>query len=152
MLREVPFGADGDFSHRAMVGRINGDLANDFGNLAQRVLSMITRNCGARVPAPGPFAAEDEALLGEAAGLVERVRAHLDRQQYHLALIDIWQVVSSANGYVDRQAPWALKKSDPARMQTVLWVLADVLRHLGTSDPAVHPRRRVATARSARRG
>ena len=131
MLREVPFGADGDFSHRAMVGRINGDLANDFGNLAQRVLSMIARNCAARVPTPGPLAAEDEALLGEADGLLGRVRAHLDQQQYHLALIDIWQVVSAANGYVDRQAPWALKKTDPARMQTVLWVLAEVLRRLG---------------------
>ncbi len=130
MLREVPFGADGDFSHRAMVGRINGDLANDFGNLAQRVLSMITRNCAGRVPAASVLTAEDEALLGDTAGLLDRVRAHLDRQQYHLALTDIWQVVSAANGYIDRQAPWTLRKTDLARMQTVLWVLADTLRQL----------------------
>ena len=66
LLREVPFGNDGDFSHRAMVGRMNGDLANDFGNLAQRVLSMIQRNCDAGVPAPGAFAAADSALLDRA--------------------------------------------------------------------------------------
>ena len=130
MLREVPFGADGDFSHRAMVGRINGDLANDFGNLAQRVLSLIARNCAGRVPSPAALAPEDEALLGEGEALLENVRIHLDHQQYHLALVEIWQVVSAANGYIDRQAPWALKRTDPARMQTVLWVLAETLRRL----------------------
>jgi methionyl-tRNA synthetase len=130
MLREVPFGADGDFSHRAMVGRINGDLANDFGNLAQRVLSMIARNCGGRVPAAGPLAADDRALLTAAGALLDGLRALLDRQQFHQALIEVWQVVGAANGYVDRQAPWALKKTDPARMATVLWVLAETLRRL----------------------
>jgi methionyl-tRNA synthetase len=131
MLREVPFGSDGDFSHRAMVGRINGDLANDLGNLAQRVLSMVAKNCGAKVPERGPLTDDDQALLDQAAGLLDRVREQFDRQQFHLALIDIWQLVSAANGYVDRQAPWALRKSDPPRMATVLWVLAEVLRHLG---------------------
>lgn len=131
MLREVPFGADGDFSHRAMVGRINGDLANDFGNLCQRVLSMIARNCAGKVPQPGPRSAEDDALLARAHGLIDQVRASVDDQAYHVALGQIWMVVSEANGYVDRQAPWALRKSDPARMQTVLYVLAEVIRHLG---------------------
>ena len=131
MLREVPFGSDGDFSHRAMVGRINGDLANDLGNLAQRVLSMVGKNCGGKVPERGPLSEDDTVLLDQAAGLLGRLRGHFDRQQFHLALIDIWQVVSAANGYVDHQAPWALRKSDPPRMATVLWVLAEVLRHLG---------------------
>ena len=80
MMREVPFGQDGDFSHRAMVGRINGDLANDFGNLAQRVLSMIGRYCGGRVPIPSGFAPSDIELLDAASGLLERVRAHIDKQ------------------------------------------------------------------------
>ncbi len=131
MLREVPFGSDGDFSHRAMVGRINGDLANDLGNLAQRVLSMVAKNCGGQVPEPGPLTEDDQALLGQSSGLIDRLRGHFDRQQFHVALVDIWQVVSAANGYVDHQAPWALRKSDPPRMATVLWVLAEVLRHLG---------------------
>jgi methionyl-tRNA synthetase len=131
MLREVPFGADGDFSRRAIVGRINGDLANDFGNLCQRVLSMVQKNCKGLVPQPGPYAPEDEALLAAAQGLVLEVRACIDGQALHLALAQIWSVVAAANGYVDRQAPWALRKSDPARMGTVLYVLVEVVRHLG---------------------
>ena len=130
LLREVPFGNDGDFSHRAMVGRTNGDLANDLGNLAQRVLSMIGRNCASRVPTPGAFAAEDEALLAAAHGLLAEVRVCIDRQSFHEALEVIWSVVRAANGYVDRQAPWALRETDPKRMETVLYVLAECIRHL----------------------
>jgi methionyl-tRNA synthetase len=131
LLRELPFGNDGDFSHRAMVGRLNGDLANDYGNLAQRVLAMINRNCDAAVPEPGAFTAEDEQLLGEARGLLDRVRPHIVDQAFHLALETIWRVVAAANRYVDEQAPWALRRDDPARMRTVLYTLAEVLRHLG---------------------
>jgi methionyl-tRNA synthetase len=130
MLRELPFGSDGDFSHRAMVGRLNGDLANDFGNLAQRVLAMINRNCGAAVPEPGAFTEADERLLAEARGLLNRVRPLMAEQGFHLALETIWRVVGDANRYVDEQAPWALRRSDPARMATVLYTLAEVLRHL----------------------
>jgi methionyl-tRNA synthetase len=131
MLREVPFGADGDFSRRAIVGRINGDLANDFGNLCQRVLSMVQKNCKGLVPQPGAYAAEDEALLASARGLAHEVRASVDVQALHVALTQIWGVVAAGNGYVDRQAPWALRKTDPERMGTVLYVLLEVIRHLG---------------------
>jgi methionyl-tRNA synthetase len=131
LLRELPFGNDGDFSHRAVVGRLNGDLANDYGNLAQRVLSMINRNCAAAVPEPGAFSEADERLLGEARGLLDRVRPLIAEQSFHLALEAIWRVVGDANRYVDEQAPWALRRSDPARMTTVLYTLAEVLRHLG---------------------
>jgi methionyl-tRNA synthetase len=130
MMRELPFGNDGDFSHRAMVGRLNGDLANDFGNLAQRVLAMINRNCGAAVPEPGSFAEADERLLGEARGLLAQVRPLIEEQAFHLALAAIWRVVAEANRYVDEQAPWALRRADPARMATVLYALAETLRSL----------------------
>jgi methionyl-tRNA synthetase len=132
LLREIPFGNDGDFSHRAMVHRMNGDLANDFGNLAQRVLSMVAKNCGATVPAPGAFTAADEALLDAAKGLHARLAAEIDRQAFHLALDATWQVVGAANRYVDEQAPWALRKSNPARMGTVLYVVAEVVRRIAT--------------------
>jgi methionyl-tRNA synthetase len=131
LLRELPFGNDGDFSHRAIVGRLNGDLANDYGNLGQRVLSMINRNCEAKVPEPSASTAEDEQLLGEARALLERVRPQMQEQAFHTALETIWRVIGAANRYVDEQAPWALRRSDPARMQTVLYTLAEVLRHLG---------------------
>jgi methionyl-tRNA synthetase len=130
LLRELPFGSDGDFSHRAVVGRLNGDLANDFGNLAQRVLVMINRECGARVPEPGAFLAADTELLGRARGLLATVRGHVSEQAFHMALEAIWRVVAEANRYVDEQAPWVLRRSDPTRMKTVLYTLAETIRHL----------------------
>jgi methionyl-tRNA synthetase len=130
LLREMPFGSDGDFSHRAVVGRLNGDLANDFGNLAQRVLVMINRDCNAQVPEPAIFATADTALQSAARGLLEIVRDHVSEQAFHLALEAIWRVVADANRYVDEQAPWVLRRSDPARMRTVLYTLAETIRHL----------------------
>jgi methionyl-tRNA synthetase len=130
LLRELPFGSDGDFSHRAVVSRLNGDLANDFGNLAQRVLVMINRNCEACVPEPGAFSAADSGLLDAVRSLVETVRTHLSEQGFHLALEAIWRVVGEANRYVDEQAPWALSRTDPARMRTVLYTLAETIRGL----------------------
>ena len=129
LMREVPFGNDGDFSHRAMVNRINGDLANDFGNLVQRVLSMVARNCSAEVPEAGPLAAEDRALLDRAGGLAAAIRTEIDAQALHKALTLLWAEIGEANRYVDSCAPWELKRSDPARMSTVLYVLAEAIRH-----------------------
>jgi methionyl-tRNA synthetase len=130
LLREVPFGNDGDFSHRAMVQRMNSELANDYGNLAQRVLSMIAKNCDGAVPQRGTFSDDDTAMLDAAAALLPRLRDLMDRQLFHDALESVWVVIRAANGYVDRQAPWGLKKTDPARMQVVLYVLAETIRHL----------------------
>jgi methionyl-tRNA synthetase len=130
LLRELPFGSDGDFSHRAVVGRLNGDLANDFGNLAQRVLVMINRNCSASVPEPGELSVADLELLAGARQLLETVRGYFSEQAFHLALEAIWQIVGNANRYVDEQAPWALSRTEPARMRTVLYALAETIRHL----------------------
>lgn len=130
LLREVPFGNDGDYSHQAMVHRMNSDLANDFGNLAQRVLSMIGKNCAGTLPAHGAFTDEDREMLGAAHALLDKVRGALEVQAFHEALDAMWAVVRAANGYVDRQAPWKLKKEDPDRMGTVLYVLAECIRHL----------------------
>ena len=139
LLREVPFGNDGDFSHRAMVGRMNNDLANDFGNLAQRVLSMIAKNCDATVPQPGDLQSADEALLRQARALHGRLRGEYEVQAFHRALEATWELVGAANRYVDEQAPWALKKSDPPRMATVLYVLAETIRHLAILTQPVMP-------------
>jgi methionyl-tRNA synthetase len=130
LLRELPFGSDGDFSHRAVVARLNGDLANDLGNLAQRVLVMINRDCGAVLPEPGPLGSADQALLGTAGDLLRTVRNHMEEQAFHLALEAIWRVVAEANRYVDEQAPWVLRRTDPKRMGTVLFTLAETIRHL----------------------
>ncbi len=130
LLREVPFGSDGDFSRRAITQRKNSELANDYGNLCQRVLSMIAKNCGGKVPTPGAFAEDDDAMLAKASGLIAEVRAAMDAQAFNDALEQIWVVIRSANAYIDRQAPWTLRKTDPARMETVLYVLAEVIRRV----------------------
>ncbi|MDP6342701.1 MAG: methionine--tRNA ligase [Alphaproteobacteria bacterium] len=139
MMRELPFGNDGNFSHEAMVNRINSDLANDFGNLAQRVLSMINRNCDGAVPEAGPLDPADQELLTLAHGLLPRMREAMAEQAIHRALEQLWEVVGAANRYVDAQAPWALRKTDPARMATVLYGLAETIRHLAVLAQPVVP-------------
>jgi len=138
-MREVPFGQDGSYSPESMVTRINSDLANDFGNLAQRVLSMINRNCDGCVPAAGPLTDEDEALLAQARAVLGAQREAMQSQAIHRALEAQWSVVAAANRYVDAQAPWALRKSDPERMRTVLYVLAETLRYLAILAQPVVP-------------
>jgi len=139
LMREVPYGNDGSFSKESIVHRINSDLANDFGNLAQRVLSMIAKNCGGAVPQPGDLSEEDKALRAAGLEIADAMRAAFADQAIHKALEAVWKVVGEANRYVDQQAPWALKKTDPARMQTVLYTLADVIRMLAIYAQPVVP-------------
>ena len=128
LLREVAFGNDGSYSHKAIVARTNADLANDIGNLAQRSLSMIAKNCDGVLPKPGPFSPEDEAILAAADGMLAVSREAMASQQIHRWLEAVWAVVGEANRYFAAQAPWALRKTDPARMETVLYVTAEVIR------------------------
>ena len=130
-LREVPFGQDGNYSHEAIVNRINADLANDLGNLAQRSLSMIAKNCGGVVPKHGAFTEADREILAAADGIHAEARAAHETHSINKALDAIWRVVADANRYFAGQEPWALKKTDPARMETVLYVTAEVLRIIG---------------------
>ena len=140
LMREVPFGNDGDFSQNAMIHRMNGDLANDLGNLSQRVLSMIFKNCDGVMPAlPVSPTAGDTAMLDAADGLLVAVRAAIDKQLFHEALRLIWQVVADANRYVDAMAPWGLKKTDPQRMHEVLAVLAEIIRQVAILVQPVMP-------------
>jgi len=130
LMREIPFGNDGDFSEAAIAGRINGELANEFGNLAQRFLSFIGKNLGGVLPEPGEFTAEDKEILGACDALLAQCRECMDAQGFDKVLEAIWSMVRAGNGYVDKQAPWTLRKTDPARMNTVLYVLAEVTRHV----------------------
>ena len=139
LAREVPFGNDGDFSHQAIVHRMNGDLANDFGNLVQRVLSMVHRNCEAKIPFPAELTAADTALLAALCETLPAMRAEMLDQAFHKAVILLWERVGEANRYVDTAAPWGLKKKDPARMQTVLYVLAEAIRHLAILVQPIMP-------------
>jgi methionyl-tRNA synthetase len=129
MFREIPFGNDGDFSRKALISRLNVELANDLGNLAQRTLAFIAKNAGGVVPARAALAAADDALLATGAALPAQMRAAIDRLAPHEALEDAWKLIRAANAYIDHAAPWALKKSgDDVRMHTVLSVLLETLR------------------------
>ncbi len=130
LLREVPFGKDGDFSRKAMAQRMNSELANDFGNLCQRSLSMVFKNCDGKTPIAADFNDVDNELLDQCHKLLPILREYLDNQEFHKALEAIWKVIGAANRYVDSQAPWGLKKTDPERMATVLYILTDVIRQL----------------------
>ena len=130
-LREVPFGQDGNYSHEAIVNRINADLANDLGNLAQRSLTMINKQLGGVLPKPGAFSDTDKAILAAADDMIGAAREHMKTQQLHQVLNTVWAVVADANRYFAGEAPWALAKTDPARQGTVLYVTAEVLRQVG---------------------
>ncbi|MHB2207663.1 methionine--tRNA ligase [Methylobacterium sp. CM6257] len=131
VLREVPFGGDGSYSHEAIIGRINADLANDLGNLAQRSLSMVAKNCDGAVPDPGALDEADRALLAEADALPQRARTLMADLALHSILAEIWAVVAEANRYFAAQEPWKLRKSDPARMNAVLYTTLEALRAFG---------------------
>jgi methionyl-tRNA synthetase len=137
-LREVPFGQDGSYNHEAIVARINADLANDLGNLAQRSLSMIAKQYQGVLPEPGAFSDNDKAILAQADGMIALARTAMATQQIHQALNAVWAVVAEANRYFAGEAPWALAKTDPARQRTVLYVTAEVVRQIAIlAQPAM---------------
>ena len=138
-LREVPFGQDGNYNHEAIVARINADLANDLGNLAQRSLSMVAKQLDGVLPEPGAFSDSDRAILAEADAMIGAARTAMAAQQIHHWLNAVWSVVAEANRYFAGEAPWALAKTDPARQRTVLYVTAEVVRQIAILTQPVMP-------------
>ncbi|MGO1548845.1 MAG: methionine--tRNA ligase [Nesterenkonia sp.] len=139
LLREFPYGQDGSYTHDAVAGRKNADLANNLGNLAQRSLSMIVKNCEGAIPQPGELLEADRAILAQAQELLETNRAAYQVQDFHRALERTWFVLGETNAYFAEQAPWQLKKTDEARMATVLYVTAEVIRRVALLAQAVMP-------------
>ena len=140
LMREVSFGQDGSYSAEAIKNRINSDLANNLGNLAQRSLSMVAKNCDGRVPTPGEFTEADRKILADAAALYEPVRADYDEQAFHRALERIWTVLADTNAYFAEQQPWALRKNgELERMGTVLYVTLEVVRQVAILMQPVMP-------------
>jgi methionyl-tRNA synthetase len=139
LLREVPFGNDGDFSDTALIRRMNNELANDLGNLAQRTLSQIAKNLGGVLPPAGVPTEDDTALLSAATALPTVLRPLMDKLALGDAIEEVWKVIRAANSYIDRQAPWTLRKTDPARMADVLRLLVDVMRPVAVVLQPVMP-------------
>ncbi|MEN9754884.1 MAG: hypothetical protein RLZ07_1266 [Pseudomonadota bacterium] len=130
-MREVPFGQDGNYSHEAIVNRINADLANDLGNLAQRSLSMIAKNLEGKMPKLGELLEQDRVILGDAYALADKARKSIQDFALHHILADIWRVVADANRYFAGEEPWAKRKTDLARFEAILAVTLETLRLVG---------------------
>lgn len=138
-LREVSFGNDGDYGREKFINRNNADLANDLGNLVQRSLSMIAKNCDAKVPQPGELTDDDKAMLKLVDEQIGKTRAAFDNQELHEAATALWFAVGEANRYFAAQEPWALKKTDSERMATVLYVTAELIRRVAIIASAFVP-------------
>ena len=138
LMREVTFGQDGSYSAEAIVNRVNAELANSFGNLAQRTLSMIFKNLGGILPAAGE-AAEDRELLAKVDAGCAELSARFEQFAFSYGL-DAWMAaVFACNAYVDAAAPWALRKTDPGRMAAVLGTLVVAVRKLAMAVAPVIP-------------
>lgn len=130
LMREVPFGGDSDLSRKSLINRVNVELANGLGNLAQRTLAQINRNFDGYLPEWGETRNEDRELLAQSSLLPDLLRQNITRFALTDGLETVWKVVRACNAYIDHQAPWALKKTDPDRMGTVLRTLHEALRHI----------------------
>lgn len=129
-LREVSFGQDGSWSEEAIVTRVNADLANNFGNLAQRSLSMVAKNCNGMVPYPGEETDADSNLFFNIGVHEATARRAMNEFALSTALESIWQGMSAANSYFAEQAPWAVRKTDPDRADTILYHTIEAVRRL----------------------
>ncbi len=130
LLREVPFGQDGDFSHKALINRINSDLANDYGNLVQRVLSMVQKYYNGIVPESKKFISTDDEIINSTKNILDELRLNMDALNFSIALERIWKVIKICNSYIDKQEPWSLYKNDIPRLGTVLYILLETIRKI----------------------
>ena len=140
LMREFPFGGDGDFSEENFVQRYNSDLANDLGNLLNRTLTLASRNCDQKVPAPGPVEGTDQELIDLAEQTRQQYVELMDAYAFSTALENVWQLVRRGNKYIDENAPWALaKEGKRERLGTVLYNCLEVLRFAAAFVEPVMP-------------
>ena len=133
LLREIPFGSDGNYNNEALLIRTNADLVNDLGNLVSRTTAMITQYFDGAIPAPNAYTELDKELIALCESTLPKVRADIDNLSAPDALADIFKIVQRANKYIDETMPWALnKENNKERLATVMYVLAECIRFAAT--------------------
>jgi methionyl-tRNA synthetase len=137
--REISFGQDGNCNDALIGTRINADLANGIGNLASRSLSMIAKNCEGKIPQPGELTDADKAILAVADSAIHICREEMATQQIHKAVAAIMNIVNETDRYFAAQEPWVLRKTDVPRMETVLYVTAEVVRQIAILFQPIMP-------------
>lgn len=127
LMREMPFGNDGNFAREALITRTNAELANNIGNLVQRTLSMVYKNCDGKIPAHNwdVFDKEIQQLCYDSH---DKHVGNINNQRLHAECEEILLLANAANEYIDRMAPWALRKENPEKMQHVLYALTEMIR------------------------
>ncbi|MFN7038452.1 MAG: methionine--tRNA ligase [Alphaproteobacteria bacterium] len=133
LMREIPFGNDGNYSRNSMINRINSELSNNIGNLAQRTLSMIFKNCEGKIPELNVSISDlynDIDLLKELKSKIEKYSNYMEKLDFSLALEVIMSIATEANIFIDQQAPWTLAKTDKDSMSKVLYILAETIRNI----------------------
>jgi len=137
LLREIPFGQDGDFSKSAIVARVNGELANGLGNLVSRTLGMIEKYFDGQVPEPEELFEDDKNVRDQALAMLDVFEKEMDEIAFHKALVTLWDYIAYVNKYVDESAPWTLaKEKNEARLGTVLWT---IVQAIGVVTILIHP-------------
>ncbi len=139
LLREVPFGHDGDFSNTAFIHRLNADLANTYGNLVQRTLAFVYKHNEGKIPTPSDLSPEDQELLALPAQILKDMEKLMAEQALSRAIERAWEGLFEGNRYMDIQKPWTLKATDPSRMATILYVLCDFIRQMAILTSSIVP-------------
>ena len=139
VFREMPFGQDGNFSKASFLNRCNAELSNAYGNLVQRTLSFVHKNNQGKIPQKHKLLKQDKKILSSVNKITDALKSHMEKFEFHKYCEEVWKVIYACNAYIDIEKPWSLKKTNPERMATVLYVLSEAIRKIALITQPILP-------------